>query len=97
MYLILLNTCEYHFLFQFVSALKVSEINKLISTQTVLDLYNQKDSKNICNLDLQLHNCISSILQNVSFKLEGLHQFSEWKQDYLAVLLYAKDFLLRSF
>ena len=67
MYLILLNTSEYHFLFQFVSALKVSEINKLISTQTVLDLYNQKDSKDICNLDLQLHNCISSNITECEF------------------------------
>ena len=29
------------------------------------------------------------MLENVSFKLEGLHRFSEWKQNYFAVLLYA--------
>ena len=48
MYLILLNTSEYHFFCSaFASALKVSEINKVISTQTVLDLYNQRNSKDI--------------------------------------------------
>ena len=31
-----------------------------MSTQTVLDLYKQGGSKDICNLELQWHNCISS-------------------------------------
>ena len=70
MYLILLNTSEYHFFCSTcVSALKVSEINKVISTQTVLDLHNQRNSKDICNLGLQLHiNVFLLMLENVSFK-----------------------------
>ena len=68
MYLILLNTSEYHFVCStFVSALKVSELNKVISTQTVLDLYNQRDPKDVCNLGLQLHNCISSNVREYEF------------------------------
>ena len=65
------NTSEYlwipFFCSTFVSALKVSEINKVISTQTVLDLYNQRDSKGICNLGLHLHNCISSNVREREF------------------------------
>ena len=65
------NTSEYlwipFFCSVFVSDLKVSEINKVIPTQTVLGLYNQKDSKDICNLGLQLHNCISSNVRESEF------------------------------
>ena len=59
MYLTLLNTSEYHFFVPRFFAPKVSA-TKVISTQTVLDLYNQRDSKDICNLHLQLRNCIFS-------------------------------------
>ena len=66
MYLTLLNTSEYHFLVPRFFAPKVSE-TKVICTQTVLDLYNQRDSKDICNLRLQLHNCISSNVGECEF------------------------------
>ena len=67
-YLTLLNTSEYHFFApRLFLPLKVSEANKVISTQTVFDLCNQRDSKDICNLGLQLHNCISSNVRECEF------------------------------
>ena len=57
------NTSE----FLWIPYLKESEINNVISTQAVLDLYNQRDSKGICNLGLHLHNCISSNVREREF------------------------------
>ena len=47
---------------------------------------------------IQAFNCITVflvMLKNVSLKLEGLHWFSERKQNYFAVFLYAQNFCYR--